>query len=252
MRSDQAVVVRLSDYSETSQVVTLLTARAGLLRLIGKGTRRSTRTRFAPGLDLLEYGEVNYIGSRSGGLATLTDWKQRELFLDLRRTTLGLAAGWHAAELVEALTEPEDPHPDLFTALLTFLKESSQLAPMADQPTGPAAQAPYLAALVAFQIALLRSIGYLPTMRTCVGCENVRRAGGTGFFSASGGGYVCRNCADSYPDKRGLSAELLRGGLAGGPQAEWFELMNHHLQAVAGREFRTAATLRQAYLGRRY
>ncbi|MCH7814056.1 MAG: recombination protein O N-terminal domain-containing protein, partial [Planctomycetes bacterium] len=45
--SERAVVLRRVDYSETSQVLVLLTRGHGKVRAIAKGIKRSTRKHFA-------------------------------------------------------------------------------------------------------------------------------------------------------------------------------------------------------------
>ncbi len=56
--SDRAIVLRRLDYSETSQILALFTREYGQVRVIAKGIKRSTRSRFAVGIDLLEVGQV--------------------------------------------------------------------------------------------------------------------------------------------------------------------------------------------------
>ena len=55
---DTAVVLGRLDYSETSQVIVLLTREHGKVRAIAKGIKRGTKQRFAAGIDLLEIGSV--------------------------------------------------------------------------------------------------------------------------------------------------------------------------------------------------
>ena len=47
--ADQAVVLLRYDYSETSQIVALMTRDHGVVRAIAKGIKRGTKTRFATG-----------------------------------------------------------------------------------------------------------------------------------------------------------------------------------------------------------
>ena len=188
-RTDQAVVLRLSDYSESSQIVTLFTAAHGLVRLIAKGSRRGTRKRFATGLDLLEFGEVSYIPARGeAGLGTLTEWVQRDAFIGLRRQLLRQYAGLYAAELVGTLTEQHDPHPDLLEALLELLRQlagtPSDPRPSPPDPTDP------VAAIVRFQSALLKAIGYAPILHRCVDCARPRVRGTPAYFSSTAGGLI--------------------------------------------------------------
>src|SRR5262245_53546498 len=108
---DNAVVLRLSDYSESSQIVSLFARDAGLVRLIAKGMRRSTRSRPAVGLDLLELGEVEFAPAHGeAGLGTLAEWQQVDSFLRLRADLPRLLSGLYAAELTAATTQEHDPH----------------------------------------------------------------------------------------------------------------------------------------------
>lgn len=227
--SDRGLVLRLTDFSESSQVVTLFTAAHGLVRLMAKGTRRGTKTRFAAGLDLLELGDVSFVPPRSdAGLGTLTEWVQQNTFSAARRDLPRLYGGLYAAELTTALTEEFDPHARLFGGLVDLL-------------TALASDATPLPAIVAFQQTLLESIGYLPSLAACVDCGAAASASHSEFFSSRAGGLICRDCEMHHYEKRSLPA-----GLAGpeGPGARnWFDLFAYHLRNVAGKEFRTALSL---------
>ncbi|MFQ5807080.1 MAG: DNA repair protein RecO [Phycisphaerae bacterium] len=243
VRTDQAVVLRLSDYSETSQIVSLFTASSGLVRLIAKGSRRGTRKRFAPGLDLLEYGEVSYAPPRGdAGLGTLAEWVQRDPFTGLRRELLRQYAGLYAVELVSQLTEEYDPHPALFNALLELLQRLA----VGETDPRPAPQAPAgpTAALVRFQGALLEAIGYAPNLRRCVGCGRPRIRGTHAYFSSSAGGLICRDCEMHHAEKRRIPPAMLGADPEAQYAADWFGLLDYHLTDIAGRAFKTADRLR--------
>ena len=230
-QSDQAVVLRLSEFSETSQIVTLFTAGSGLLRLIAKGARRSTKKRFAAGLDLLELGEVSFIPRHEGAqLGTLTEWVQRDAFSGLRRDLLRLHAGFYAAELVAGLTEENDAHPDLFAALVETLR-------------GLAGDTPAAPHVPRFQAALLRAIGYAPNLQECVACGRTPGRGGPVYFSAGAGGLLCRDCEPNYVEKRRVPPRLAGTTPATGDPREWFELLDYHLTYIAGRRFKAAEQL---------
>jgi len=227
--NDQAVVLRLTEYSETSQIVTLFSAAHGLVRLIAKGARRSTKKQFATGLDLLELGEVCYLPPRGDAqLGTLTEWVQRDTFAGLRRELLRLHGALYAIELVSYLTEELDPHPELFAALVALLRGLA----------GPEAAEPLLPR---FQLDLLRAIGYEPNLAECVDCHRAVRPGGLAFFSAQAGGLICRDCEPHHVEKRRLEAGLL--GAQGADPRAWFELLDYHLTHTAGKRFQTAAAV---------
>ena len=248
VRTDHAVVLRLSDYSETSQIVTLFTAKDGLVRLIAKGSRRGTRKRFAAGLDLLEYGEVSYAPAHGeAGLGTLTEWVQRDAFTGLRGELVRQYGGLYAVELASVLTEEYDPHPELFDALLEMLR---QLAGGQDDSRGvsgtPAAP---LAVIVRFQGALLKAIGYAPVLRHCVECGQPRVGGTRAYFSSSAGGLICRDCEMHHAEKRRISPTMLDGDPTSRSAVDWLLLLDYHLTNVAGRAFKTAERLRKLLAG---
>ncbi len=225
---DEALVLRLADYSETSQIATLFSADHGLLRLIAKGARRSTKQRFAAGLDLLERGEVAFVTPRGDAqLGTLTDWQQRDTFAGLRRDLLRLHGALYAAETTAGLTEEGDATPALYAALVRTLAGLAR--------TGSAARwVPW------FQRELLRAIGYAPSFRDCIACgKNVQRSQVV-YFSAAAGGLLCRDCEPAHVEKKRVPPSLLRLPPAETNPADWFDLQDYHLTHLAGRRFRTA------------
>ena len=234
---DEAVVVRLTEFSETSQIVTLFGAAHGQLRLIAKGARRSTKKHFAAGLDLLELGDVGFLPAHGDAqLGTLTDWGQRETFSGVRRELIRLYGALYAVELVAALTEEADPHPELFQALVGTLR-----ALAGDEPAAPC--------LPAFQSDLLRAIGYAPNLEECVSCHRPAARGGPVYFSGGAGGLLCRDCEGQHVEKWRVPPRLVGTTPRNGAPRYWFELLDYHLTYIAGRRFKTASQV-AALLGR--
>ena len=237
LTQDEAVVLRRLDYSETSQVLVFFARASGKLRAIAKGIRRSTKTRFAAGIDLLEVGHVVFStrSARQAELATVTEWKQSQALTGLRRTLEGLHAAQYAAEVVAGLTEDWDPHPALYDALVGLLQGFCGV----DAVIGP---------LVVFQRTLLHEVGSLPRFESCVSCGRVPGPGEPVFFSSFEGGLLCRDCEAAHVEKRQIeraSLAVLRG--AGGSiraAAGAFDLFNYHTAHVMGRNPETAAWVR--------
>jgi len=244
-RNDEGIVLRCSDYSETSQIVTLFSRDSGLLRVIAKGARRGTRTRFAAGLDLLEHGHLTYAPpGGDAGLGTLTEWVQRDAFSGVRGSLPTLYAALFAAETVPALTEEYDPHPGIFSALLELL---NRLTAVGREDPG---ELPHecLAALVRFQLRLLDSTGLTPQFNHCVECGRPARAKTMLYFSARAGGVLCRDCEMHHVDKRRLPPGVLADD---GLRLGWptLELLTAYLNHVAGRKFDTQEQLRTLLAG---
>lgn len=229
--SDQAVVLRLSDFSESSQVATVLARCNGKLRLLYKGARRSTKARFTPGLDLLERGEIGFIGARGDSqLGTLTDWRQMTAFLGLRRDLARLHAGLYCADAVNVLTADHDPHPEVFDALC------ETLAALDGERAAPPVTA-------TFQWRLLESLGFEPNLRACVECGRERGAGRSAYFNLRAGGLLCRACAERRPGLQLLRADLLDAPRSGPAAGAWFAFLDRLLTYIAERKLELSDTL---------
>lgn len=252
---DQAIVLRRLDYSETSQVLAFFTREHGLRRLIAKGVKRGTKTRFATGIDLLERGWVVFLARAEGteGLGTLTEWRQTEAYLGLREGLERLYAAQYAVQITAGMVEEADPHPELFDALAELLASlSAGESTCTDQhaeglsppepgsvPPPGAAGAAVLPRLVGYQRALLSSVGLWPDLTRCVLCDKPAPPGRGAYFSAHQGGLICRDCHGQLPEKRQVSAAVLTAlrepGCPPAVASAAFELLNYSIAHTLGR-----------------
>ena len=121
---DQAVCIRLIDWSETSQVVALMTQEHGKLRGLAKGSKRASPSsveRFSGGIELLTQGQAVGVVKATADLASITEWDLQRSYSHLRRDLEAHQLGLYAADLVGAMLADRDPHPATFEALATFL-----------------------------------------------------------------------------------------------------------------------------------
>lgn len=194
---DRSICLRKTEYSETSQILTLMTRDHGLLRVIAKGAHRRTKagaSKFDGGADLLDVGDAVFTDGTAKDLATLTEWGLRDGHLELRRSLRGMYLAQYAAELASLLFEEHDAHPQLFDRLLATIPE---LATDRLEET-----------FLAFELDLLREAGYLPEIGHCVECG--RAVGREAvFFSPALGGIVCRNCEAAAPDRLNVDPRLI-------------------------------------------
>lgn len=238
---DLAITLRRLDYSETSQVLVVIGRQTGQQRLIARGIKRSTRSRTAVGIDLLEMGHVVF--SRRAGsesqLATLTEWRQEDTFPNLRRSLAAMNAAQYAADRTAQMTEENDPHPALFDALRSLFEHIDARAP--------------LAMLVHYLWALLRETGLMPELRTCTGCQTTLSAGGPVYFSSRQGGLLCRDCEPAYVEKRRVERSVLSvlaALVAEPPQRDSaqvipaFELFDYHMTETLGKPSRVTLVRR--------
>lgn len=234
LMKDHAVVLRLVDFSETSQVATVFTHDAGKVSILAKGIRRGTKTRIAPGLDLLEYGECVYLPARGDAqLGTLTEWRQLNSFLNLRGDLTRLYAGIYAAERTDGLTAEVDPHPTLFNRLLTLLEQLDHAAESTH-------------ALVTFLWGLLDEAGLRPNLCACAACGRDRPTGRGAYFSPRAPGLICRACAPRFPDRVLLRAAVLAEPTGAAHALAWLPVLDGYLTSVSERPSQSGAALMAA------
>ena len=189
-----ALVLRTTDWSETSRIATLWTRELGKVRVLAKGGRR-LKSNFESALDLLTLCSIVLLRKSSGGLDLLTEAQVNERFPRLRTDLPALYAGYYIAELLSDWTEDYDPHPALFDEALATLRALG--AP--GIATGPR--------LARFEMVLLRELGYHPVLDRCAACDTELPANAAAAFSPAAGGILCRNCQTRQRDRTPLSAE---------------------------------------------
>ncbi len=151
---DQAIPIRLWDYSETSQTACLFCREHGLLRGLAKGSKRE-KSAFSGGLEMLTRGEIVAIVRPSADLANLIEWDLQRIYPGLRASLASHHAAMYMADLLYHAVTDQDPHPALFAALDTALESLSD-----DPGSRPGA----LHALARFQWSLITEIGYRPRL----------------------------------------------------------------------------------------
>jgi len=186
-----ALVVRATDWSESSRICTLWTREFGKVRGLAKGGRR-LKSRFEVALDLLTVCSIVLLRKSSGGLDLLTEALVVERFPRLRSDLTALHAAYYVAELLADWTEDYDPHPALFDAARTTLQR------LGETPALTGLQ------VVAFELLLLRELGYAPVLATCAACGSAVDGRGLAF-SMGQGGVICAACQPGQRERRPLS-----------------------------------------------
>src|SRR5438034_7976447 len=94
----QALVLRTTDWSETSRIATLWTREFGKVRVLAKGGRR-LKSSFESALDLLTVCDIVLLRKSSGSLDLLTEARVERRFPLLSKEMSALYAGYYVAEL---------------------------------------------------------------------------------------------------------------------------------------------------------
>jgi recombinational DNA repair protein (RecF pathway)/outer membrane protein assembly factor BamD (BamD/ComL family) len=234
----RSIVIRAIPFGETSCVATLYTRELGKVRGLAKGAWRP-KSGFDAALDLLSTCQVLVLRKFSGGLDVLT-----EATLE-RRFRVGSLKAFHGAlyvaELLDALTADADPQPDLFDAAHATLRTLSSPRPITTasdtaQPAGITDDARVAAALLRFELELLRIIGHAPALFRCAECRAAVGESPRTFFAMLDGGVLCPACRRGKRSVISISRDAMAGlRLVAGSRDAWQHLQ---LPPAAGGELR--------------
>src|SRR5256885_15813014 len=95
----QALVLRTTDWIETSRIATLWTREFGKVRILAKGGRR-LKSNFENALDLLTECRIVLLRKSSGGLDLLTEAQVVRRFAQLRTDLPALYSAYYVAEML--------------------------------------------------------------------------------------------------------------------------------------------------------
>jgi DNA repair protein RecO (recombination protein O) len=196
-----ALVLKTTDWSDTSRIATLWTREFGKVRVLAKGGRR-LKSNFDSALDLLTVCSIVLLRKSSGSLDLLTEARVVERFPRLRKDLSALHAAYYLAELLADWTEVYDPHPSLFDEALATLQDLGAKLPNEQlSVTGPR--------LARFELVLLRELGYSPVLEACALCRAPVNEQSLSFSPAAGG-VLCPRCQVTSRDKEPLTPETWR------------------------------------------
>lgn len=226
---DQAICIRDLDFSESSQVVVLLTQTRGKVRGIAKGSKRQSPSavgRFSGGIELLTAGQVIATTRPSSELAAITEWDLQRDYFALRRNFRSQRVAMYAADLCNALLADEDPHPVVF-GLLRGLLESLCGVPRSGDDSGgmraeartPTLDADTPGALLRFQWGVLVDCGYKPELEQDVREGGVLAAVKAYTFDPVAGGLTSKHGIADWR-VRAATVEVLRSIARGDEVAE--------------------------------
>ncbi|MEX0655758.1 MAG: DNA repair protein RecO [Phycisphaeraceae bacterium] len=203
---DQAICIRHLEWSETSQLVVLMTEQHGKVRGLAKGSKRTSPSavqRYSGGIELLTRGEIVGVLRSSSELATLTEWDLQDDYYHLHTDLAAQQAAGYAADVVNALMAEQDEHGRTFRALRTYLEALRDREATQRQ-----------AALLQFQWELLDDAGYRPELWRDVHNGAELPVVKTYTFDPHGGGMTQRHGVNDWRVRR-QTVELLRAVAAG-------------------------------------
>ncbi|MGC8541986.1 MAG: DNA repair protein RecO [Phycisphaerae bacterium] len=181
VRTD-GICLRVMDFSESSQIVTMLADRYGLVGLIAKGIRKIPKKTSSPlmaPLDVLTTGQVVFIPARQAGhLGVLTAWDVTDHRPNLRRHYQKILMSQVLAEVTMAMGASDDAPGDVLRQLdrtISDLTVNDSLRPF-----------------VAYLKYAAAAAGYAPDLISCTGCKTPLHSHASMMRSAVG--LFCDDC----------------------------------------------------------
>lgn len=206
--STEAIVLKRIDLGEADRIVTLLTPYKGKFHALAKGSRRPV-SKLAGHIELLSRSQFQV--SQGRNLDIVTQAEIRENFLSLRTELWHMTCGFYLVELVDRFVEEHVVHNDIYTLLLQTLRyltadaqaQKNTANSEIDAEQQVRGKTPLL--LRYFEMRLLSSLGYTPSLQNCVSCSSELLPQENGF-RASLGGALCPQCSHLWDRHLSLNA----------------------------------------------
>ncbi len=189
----EAFVLRSHPFRSSSLVVTFFSREFGKLKGVAKGVRKEALAN-PSSYEPFTLVEIVFYEKLRSDLHLISEVSILESFEGLRSNLESLAVAYYLAELVDQLTEPQDPHEKIFKLLDFAFRNLSTLDPQ------------FITRF--FEIQLLSEIGLLPNLEGCLSCGEPSAE--KFYFSARQGGLFCPSCRKKAPDAGIISLETVK------------------------------------------
>lgn len=243
--STRGVILKRYPLGEKDKLCVFLTHTHGKLRVSARGARQSSSKLAGVSEPMVILDAHLHQGTT---FHLLSQAEAIETFPTIKTDISLISFAMFLLELVDRLTEDEDPAPDLYELLVRTLY---LLSPSKD----PASL------VLAAQWHILHLTGYMPRIRECCICDSpLAGTQGMPFYAAHRGGVICHRCADGY---RGETLAFTRplqsvlhsiGNLM--TAADWssfsvdeslkpllWQLVRSHMKAMTDRDLKTMVFL---------
>ena len=175
-----AIVLRHYDFGEADKIVVLYSIKYGKLRAVAGGVRK-IKSKFGSSMEPFSHNELMLYKKERAELYKITGCVTIESYNILRENLDSFLTASYIVELVNKMTEENEPHPEIFSMLAEIFSQ----IPKRDRDI----------IRWAFVVKLLAVSGYKLCLDKCVCCEiPARRARSVVKFSSVPGGVICPRC----------------------------------------------------------
>jgi DNA repair protein RecO (recombination protein O) len=189
----EAIILRRQDFGEADRILTVLTPEYGKLRLLAKGVRRPSSRKAG---HLEPFTRVDLLIARGRNLDLVTQAESRWVFSSRGTDLIRFGCVSYVAEALDRFTV-EEGESHQFYALLRRTMERLE----SDVEPGMV--------LRYFDLELLDTAGFRPSLFHCVGCGEEIKAEDQ-FFSSQDGGVLCPACGKRDQNVRPISLSALK------------------------------------------
>jgi len=189
----RALVLREVKYKEADKILTVLTEQEGKLTVKARGAMRKG-CKYGAAAQMLCFSELTLFGN--AGKWSINEAETVEQFLPLREDIEALALGSYFAEMLEAVTDEDNPNQELLQLGLNSLYALSR------------GMYPKRHIKAVFELKLMCLSGFEPQLDTCPVCGDTMPE--HPVFSLNGGSLHCLGCPPGAP---GVSLPVSREAL---------------------------------------
>lgn len=178
------LVIKEQSIGEADKLITVLTAKHGLVRAFSRGAKK-TKSKKLAATSLLAYSDFTF--SKTKDAFSVEEALVKEVFFELRNDVQKMALAQYFCELAYEFCEEDFESEEilrLFLNSLWLLKDARKSAHFIKAVT---------------ELRLMSLSGYMPDLVACEKCGEYQTD--IMFFSSESGKIYCKNCMPSAPCK---------------------------------------------------
>lgn len=171
------IIIRRTNLNEADRIVTIFSKDYGKIRIIAKGVRK-INSKIAGNLEPFCLSSLNIAEGKN--LDVVTSALIEKCYFNIRNDLKATGFVQYFGELIDKLTEDNDPHPEIYFLLDEVLDNLNSI--------NSELLIPY------FEWNLLSALGYSPELHRCVHCRKNIIESEKIYFNFDRGGLICKAC----------------------------------------------------------
>lgn len=171
----EGLVLKETNYSESSKILQILTDKYGIISVMSKGCR-SIKSKFRSLSNKLSYANF-YIYYKKDGISTLKDADSIDPFKNITLNIENIAYATYLLDLTEQVYKHSKSN-EIFPLIISVLKKINE------------GYDPFVLTSI-YEIKLLEYLGIKPNVDSCSICGNNKNIL---TISINDGGFICKNC----------------------------------------------------------